>query len=444
MAMKPVRLAIHRTPAPAGRRARAGATGRRTGAAAAAPPDLAPAGVSWLRFGADTIYCGAGKAWGEFKDRARRIRAAVSEHPEEVNPKRLHVVIQKGRLFQQEHPDVSVLVDKGRYLLVELEPKRARKMGKGDVPCFAIRPVDALKPTRSRGRHRVVFEDTGRAAAAAAPDPVIEGLVNKIGRPSYEADLTRLVSFNTRNSTTTQYAAACEFVDQQLAALGYTTSRQTIQVNGSTSQNVIALRAGSGPASRGVVLVSAPHLDSINLEGNVNSPAPGADDDGSGSAGVIEIARALKDHQGRHDLKLVLFGGEEEGLFGSKRFVAKLTPASRTKIRAVVHMDMIGSLNSPSPTVLLEGATVSQSVIDGLAAAAATYTGLAVQTSLHPFNSDHVPFIDKGVPAVLTIEGTDDANHNIHSPRDTLDRINFDLALEILRMNLAFVAQALG
>ena len=45
---------------------------------------------------------------------------------------------------------------------------------------------------------------------------------------------------------------------------------------------------------------------------------------------------------------------------------------------------------------------------------------------------------------MLTIEGTDDANHNIHSPRDTLDRINFDLALEILRMNLAFVVQALG
>jgi hypothetical protein len=45
---------------------------------------------------------------------------------------------------------------------------------------------------------------------------------------------------------------------------------------------------------------------------------------------------------------------------------------------------------------------------------------------------------------VLTIEGTDDANHDIHSPRDTLDRINFDLALEILRMNTAFVAGALN
>jgi Zn-dependent M28 family amino/carboxypeptidase len=120
-----------------------------------------------------------------------------------------------------------------------------------------------------------------------------------------------------------------------------------------------------------------------------------------------------------------------------------MTPAARAKVRAVVHMDMIASLNSASPTVLLEGAAVSQRIIDGLAAAASTYTGLMVQTSLNPFNSDHVPFIQKGVPAVLTIEGTDDANHAIHSARDTLDRLNFDLALEILRMNTAFVAETL-
>ena len=68
-------------------------------------------------------------------------------------------------------------------------------------------------------------------------------------------------------------------------------------------------------------------------------------------------------------------------------------------------------------------------MIDGLADAAATYTQLNVQTSLNPFNSDHVSFLDANVPAVLTIEGTDDANHNIHSANDTLAHINFDLAL---------------
>jgi len=429
--MKPVKLAICQAP-------RQGTSRQRS--VAAPSSDLAPSGISSLRFGDDVVYCGTGKPWGEFKDRANRARAAVREHPEAVDRKRLHVVIQKGRLFQLEHPDVPVLVDKGRFLLVDLAPSRARKMGKRDVPCFSVRPADALKATRARGQHRVVFETAGRAAAA--PDPAIQRLVNRISRQSYEADLTRLVGFTTRNSTTTQYAAACDFVDQTLAALGYTTSRQTIQVNGSPSQNVVATRIGSGPASRGEVLVSA-HLDSINLAGGTASPAPGADDDGSGSAGVIEIARALKDHTGRHDLRLVLFGGEEQGLLGSKRYVAALTPAARAKIRAVVHMDMIGSLNSPNPSVLLEGAAVSQAVIDGLATAASIYSGLAVQTSLNASNSDHVPFIRKNLPAVLTIEGTDGANTAIHSPQDTLDRINFDLALDILRMNTAFVADAL-
>jgi Zn-dependent M28 family amino/carboxypeptidase len=94
--------------------------------------------------------------------------------------------------------------------------------------------------------------------------------------------------------------------------------------------------------------------------------------------------------------------------------------------------------------VLLEGRKLSQSVIDGLAAAAATYTGLTVKTSLNAADSDHESFLDKGIPAVLTIEGADHSNHEIHSARDTLDRINFDLALEILRMNTAFVADALG
>ena len=107
-------------------------------------------------------------------------------------------------------------------------------------------------------------------------------------------------------------------------------------------------------------------------------------------------------------------------------------------------MDMIGTLNTPAPTVLLEGAAVSQGVIDGLAEAAASYTSLAVQTSLNAANSDHVPFISAGLPAVLTIEGADSANDNIHTANDTLTHVDDALAIEILRMNTAFVANAIG
>ncbi|HID49086.1 MAG TPA: M28 family peptidase, partial [Chromatiales bacterium] len=110
----------------------------------------------------------------------------------------------------------------------------------------------------------------------------------------------------------------------------------------------------------------------------------------------------------------------------------------------VLNMDMIGSLNTPSPTVLLEGAELSQWMIDGLAGAAATYTTLEIQTSLNPFASDHVPFLDASIPAVLTIEGADSANDAIHTGNDTIDRIDMAFAMEILRMNLGFVATEAG
>ena len=179
----------------------------------------------------------------------------------------------------------------------------------------------------------------------------------------------------------------------------------------------------------------------MNTAGGANAPAPGADDNASGSAGVLEIARVLIGRSYRHDLSFVLFGGEEQGLFGSRQFVAALTPEERARIVGVVNMDMIGSLNTEERTVLLEGAGLSQSLIDRLAEAAMVYTGLRVQTSLNPFASDHVPFIHMGVPAVLTIEGADGANDAIHTADDTLDKVDAAFAVEILKMNTACVVQ---
>src|SRR5690606_15608238 len=85
----------------------------------------------------------------------------------------------------------------------------------------------------------------------------------------------------------------------------------------------------------------------------------------------------------------------------------------------------------------------SQPVIDALAEAAATYTSLAVSTSLHPFASDHVPFLEAGIPAVLTIEGDDSANTAFHTAADTPDRLDLALAAEIVRMDTAAVAHLL-
>lgn len=397
---------------------------------------FAAPGTSWVRFGDEMIVHGTDEQWGGVAERARRSGVSLRELPGPVDRDRLHLVVQNGRLFQQEHPEATVIVDRGRFLLVDLDPERARTIGggHGGVPCYAVRPV---------GDELVAFEVRERAAARAAPVPWVQSLVDRVSLTTFKADLTRLVELPTRFSTSTHYATASTAARKQLAALGYTARRRSISVGGGVSHNVIADKLGGGSGARELVLVTA-HLDSINSSAIPAGRAPGADDNGSGSAGVLEIARALVDHRGVHDLRFVLFGGEEEGLHGSRQYVAGLTATDRARIRAVVNMDMIATLNTPQRSVLLEGAAVSQVVIDGLAEAAATYTGLTVQTSLHAANSDHVPFITAGLAAVLTIEGADHTNGNIHSDRDTLDHIDDELALEILRMNTAFVASALG
>jgi hypothetical protein len=390
-------------------------------------------GVPWVQFGDDVVLLAGDDESPALRTRARSAGVEASALIDPSSRENLYIVTQIGRLFQRQHPDVNVLYDRGRYLVVELDPDRAAAIAKQPESDFKVRPLE---------ENSVVFDVKRGTAARIARIDSIQVLVNSIERSSVESNLNHLVSYPTRYSTSSHYADAAAWARDQLLSFGYATRLNPVSMEGGTTQNVIAHRDGTGSSPRDLVLVTA-HLDSINLDDRPAGPAPGADDNGSGSAGVLEIARVLKDQAGVHDLQLILFGGEEEGLFGSLHHVAQLAPADRERLRAVVNMDMIGTLNTPTPAVLLEGADVSRGLIDGLAAAAATYTGLTIQVSLDPFGSDHMPFINNGLAAVLTIEGTDQANENEHTANDTLDHINYELMLEILRMNTAFIASEL-
>jgi hypothetical protein len=352
----------------------------------------------------------------------------------DVDIDRLHLVVQHGRLFQQHQPEVKVLLDKGRFLVVDLDPAVAREVALGQETCFGIQPLP---------RNAVVVETRQSSGLRSEPRDSIQALVTAVAQPSYQSDLETLASRHTRLSTSDDFAELAQWVEEQFAGFGFETRREFVSVNGSASGNVVADKSGRHPGPRDLIVVTA-HLDSINSEAGEAARAPGADDNASGSAAVLAMARLLANHEAIHDLRLILFGGEEQGLFGSRQHVEAPSAMEQDRIRAVVNMDMIGSFNTATPEVLIEGHVISQELIDALTLSAMTYTGLQVQTSLTPFASDHVPFIRAGIPAVLTIESADEANQNIHSARDTINTINYDLALEIVRMNLAFVAEELG
>jgi Zn-dependent M28 family amino/carboxypeptidase len=223
-----------------------------------------------------------------------------------VTKEQMYVVVQNGRLFQQHNPDVPVLHDRGRFLLVKLDPEKARELSDKHETCYGLLPLE---------ENQVVFESPTPPATRAA-SPAIQAVVKKIERAQFDTTLAKLASFPTRHSTSTEFADAAGWARTQFKDMGYTTRLQTVAVNGGKSRNVVAERKGTGSGARKVVIVTA-HLDSINLAGGPAASAPGADDNGSGSAGVLEIARALKDHTSSQDLRLILFGGEEQGLFRS-------------------------------------------------------------------------------------------------------------------------------
>jgi Peptidase family M28/Repeat of unknown function (DUF346) len=382
----------------------------------------------WTEFGARTLLWAEDSAWDGVRQRTREANLRVEDRPVIG---RLYLISQVGKTFQQNNPDIRIVLDKGRYLVADLTSCELKSLVHHDEICWLVRPLPA----------NVVVVKT-RSLFARAPVPWVQALVSSISQPSYTAYLTWLAGLFTRHSLSADFVTAANWARDELNGLGYVTSLVPVAVPGGTSYNVIADRTGGQPGSRQLVVVTA-HLDSINFPGGAAATAPGADDNGSGSAGVLEIARVLASHPAGHDLRLILFGGEEQGLHGSVQHVASLTSVERARIRAVINMDMVATLNTAAPTVLLEGAAVSQGVMDNLAEAAATYTTLTVETSLNPFASDHVPFINASIPAVLTIEGSDSANGHVHTANDTMSFIDYGLAMDIVRLNVAAAADAL-
>lgn len=391
-----------------------------------------------VRFGDEILVYSSNRKWPRVAAQAARLGLKLEEHSQPVSKSDIYLVLQKGRLFQKAYPDIPILIDKGRYLAVELSPEEAEEIRKSIEPCFSVRAIKGSE---------TVFEAVPEPTAAQreGQESAIQQLVDSIDASRFEDDLHRLASYHTRLSSGDEYHQAALWARDRLHDLGYNVVIQQVPIpgQGGQSYNIIADKAGIGPDPRKIVLVVA-HLDSVNHEDGAFGAAPGADDNASGSAGALEIARVLKEHTGARDLRLILFGGEEQGLFGSKNYVNGLSIDERSRIGAVVNMDMIGTLNRPPPSVLIEGAPVSQDIIDGLTNAAAVYTSLDVEVSLNYWGSDHAPFIDAGLPAVLTIEGADQININEHTARDTPDRIDIGMALEILRMNTAFVGKQIS
>ena len=359
---------------------------------------------------------------------------ALPEYALPVDADNLYLVIQTGSLFERAHPNVPIILNASRHLVVGLDRESAARISQASSGY----KIQLLEP------NKVIFDLRKPPANLPQPLPWIQKLTQELSATNLKRDLEYLVGFSTRHSFSEQYARAAEWAAERFRELGYEPELDQFSIDRDTSINVIA-RPQRSDGVQDIVLVVA-HLDSINLYGPA-WPAPGADDNGSGSVGLLEVARVMKDHHGKHELRFVLFGGEEQLCYGSDYYVNRLRADKELeRVKAVVCMDMIGCRNGTDLSVFLEGTEISNGLIDRLSAAAFSYSSnLIIQTSPYHLTSDHWPFIKAGRPAVLTIEGNGTtSNTNIHSSDDTLSTVDYELMLAILRMNTAFIAQAVG
>ncbi len=281
----------------------------------------------------------------------------------------------------------------------------------------------ANTPPRERPRYRF-----------AEPPPVDE-----VNATRWFADVTTLASWN-RYTHGSGIASARDWLVQQFQALpGASVTTQPFSVGATTAQNVVARFDGTTAPDEWFIVGG--HYDSTSQ--SPSTAAPGAEDNASGCAGVLEMARIFAAHPPGPTLLFLCYAGEEQGLYGSAAHAASLVAAGDdARVRAVLDMDMIGYSGDADLDCLLETDEDHAFLIDAYTDAAAAYTSLRLVTSLSPAGSDHVPYLNRGMAALLTIENDWDSYAHYHRTTDTPDKILPSLAMgeQILRMNVAALA----
>jgi len=336
---------------------------------------------------------------------------------------------------------------------------------------------------------------TGSALAGPAPHDDLRAMLRAVDPGRIQATVLRLTQFGTRHTSSSQtdpvrgIGAATAWVVEQMQAIAATSSgRMTVQQQTfvqpvsnripvpTTITNVIATLPGTASAERFYVVTG--HLDSrVTDVLDFTSDAPGADDDASGVAVVLELARLFATRQFAGTLVFATVAGEEQGLYGST-FMATQMAAASADVQGMFSNDIVGASQAwdgtrPDPHTLrlfVEGiptaATASQIAVmqsvggenDGVSrqlgrfvqeAAPFTLTGMNVRViwrrDRYLRGTDSLSFQGQGYPAARFTEPRENFNHEHQNTQvvngvqlgDLIQFVDFDYIARVAKVNAA-------
>lgn len=327
------------------------------------------------------------------------------------------------------------------------------------------------------------------AAAMLAPlfaqqnsiNPTVSGIVSEISQERIAATLKKLESFGTRNTTSSEtdpehgIGAARKWIAGELRTYSprleasfdtYRVKKQGRISRDVEMSNIIAVLPGTINKDRQVVISA--HYDSLALvrpstgeqrrageevrPSDPDAPAPGANDDGSGTAAVMELARVMSRHQLEKTVVFALFVAEEQGLIGATLYARKAHGEKRP-IEAVLNNDIIGS--EVSGEGMADGGSVrifSEDPDDSPSRQLARYVkeigeryvpsmrvDLVFRKDRFGRGGDHTPLNQEGFTAVR-ISAAEENYANQHTPTDTVANMSPAYTARVARINAAVAA----
>ncbi|MFH1747594.1 MAG: M20/M25/M40 family metallo-hydrolase [Planctomycetota bacterium] len=206
-----------------------------------------------------------------------------------------------------------------------------------------------------------------------------------------------------------------------------------VEANTMPAANVIGWLPGTGNTSETIVVgAHRDHLGKVPRQFQRKDQTPmihnGADDNATGTAALLELARTLAAEDARRrNVLFIAFDGEEMGLLGSRHFVEHPT-IPLEDVQAMINFDMIGRLQQDKYTVF--GTTTSPD-FPALVEEAATQVELEYKAPRATGGSDHAPFIRREIPAMFPFTGI---HKQYHQPEDDWDLIDAEGATKVLSM----------
>lgn len=281
-------------------------------------------------------------------------------------------------------------------------------------------------------------------------DPAVAAILTRMSTAEITATLQRLQDFRTRHSPTDSCRAAGYYLRDRFQAMGYPVTMDFFNVNGFPAYNVIAEKTGTVRPNE--IYIICGHYDSISGQAAIS--APGADDNGSGTAAVVEAARVLAAVDCEATIRFIGWSGEEQGLIGSEHYVTNTVIPYNHDVRAVLNLDMIGYVSPAYPewdANWYADQTVSFALGQFVGNCVETYTTCTlhlIPTTGPQYGSDHYFFAANGYPAVFDIDaqlwGAPDWNPYYHSPQDLIGTLTLDYLTEMARGAVAALAELAG